>query len=119
MEAGGIGSLHHAQIYLRDHWGIEGCRPPWTHEREYRWLWLYAAVEPLSGACVVLFLPHVDSACFQRFPEERRRDTGTERLGVVLDNSGSHTRGQVIWPEGVAKIPRSPYSPELLNSLVK
>ena len=61
----------------------------------------------------MLFLPHADGRCCQRFLEDRRRDTGTERLGVVLDNSGSHTSGQVIWPEGVAKIPRPPYSPEL------
>ena len=62
----------------------------------------------------MLFLPHVDSACFQRFLEELRRDTGTERLGVVLHNSGSHTSGQVNWREGVAKIPLPPYySPEL------
>ena len=51
--------------------------------------------------------------CFQPFLEERRRDTGAERLGLVLDNAGSHTSGQVIRPEGVAKIPRPPYSPEL------
>src|SRR5579875_2963481 len=44
-----------------------GARPPWVHEDRYQWLWLYAAVEPVSGACVVLFLPHTDSACLDAF----------------------------------------------------
>ena len=30
----------------------------------------------------------------------------------MLDNSGGHTSGQVIWPESVAKILLPPYSPE-------
>jgi transposase len=74
---------------------------------------LYTAVEPVSGTCFVLFLPHVDGICFQRFLEEFRHHTGTDRIGLVLDNSGSHTSGKVRWPDGLEKIPLPPYSPEL------
>ena len=61
----------------------------------------------------MLFLPHVDGVCFQRFLEDLCRDTGTERLGLVLDNSGSHTSGHVVWSAGVERIALPPYSPEL------
>lgn len=88
-------------------------RPPWTHEHEYVWMWLYVAVEPVSGDSFVLFLPHVDGVCFQRFLEEFYKNKGEERIGIVLDNSGSHTSGKVEWPEGLEKIPLPPYSPEL------
>jgi len=47
-------------------WCPFGSRPPWTHDHQYHWFWLYA--EPVSGT--VLFLPHVDGLCFQRFLEE-------------------------------------------------
>src|SRR3954451_24288607 len=94
-------------------WCPFGSRPPWIHEHQYQWFWLYAAVEPVSGTCVVLFLPHVDGACFERFLEEVRKHTGSDTIGLVLDNSGSHTSGKVRWPEGIAKIPLPPYSPEL------
>ena len=50
-------------------WCPFGSRPPWIHEHQYHWFWLYAAVEPVSGT--VLFLPHVDGLCFERFLEER------------------------------------------------
>ena len=94
-------------------WCPFGSRPPWPHEHQYQWFWLYAAVEPVSGTCVVLFLPHVDGICFQRFLEEVRQHTGSDTVGLVLDNSGSHTSGKVHWPGGIEKIALPPYSPEL------
>jgi transposase len=94
-------------------WCPFGSRPPWIHNHQYHWFWLYAAVEPVSGTCFVLFLPHVDGICFERFLEELRKHTGADPIGLVLDNSGSHTSGKVRWPEGIAKIPLPPYSPEL------
>src|SRR4051794_37492909 len=94
-------------------WCPFGSRPPWTHDHQYHWFWLYAAVEPVSGTCVVLFLPHVDGVCFQRFLEEVRQHTGSDTIGLVLDNSGSHTSGKVHWPDGIEKIALPPYSPEL------
>jgi hypothetical protein len=86
-------------------WCPFGSRPPWIHEHQYQWFWLYA--EPVSGT--VLFLPHVDGLCFERFLEEVRKHTGSDTSG--LDNSGSHTSGK--WPDGIEKIPLPPYSPEL------
>jgi transposase len=94
-------------------WCPFGSRPPWPHEHQYQWFWLYAAVEPVSGTCFVLFLPHVDGICFQRFLEELRKHIGSDTVGLVLDNSGSHTSGKVHWPDGISKIALPPYSPEL------
>ena len=100
-------------------WCPFGSRPPWLHDHQYHWFWLYAAVEPVSGTCVVLFLPHVDGLCFERFLEELRKHTGADPIGLVLDNSGSHTSGKVRWPEGIAKIPLPPYSPQPGGALVR
>jgi len=36
-----------------------------------------------------------------------------ERIGVVLDGSGSHRSDNVTWPEGIVPLPLPPYSPEL------
>jgi transposase len=94
-------------------WCPFGRRPPWLHEHQYHWFWLYAAVEPVSGTCFVLFLPHVDGLCFQRFLEELRKHSGSDTIGLVLDNSGSHSSGKVRWPDGITKIALPPYSPEL------
>ena len=48
------------KVGLRRRWCPFGTRPPWLYEERYEWLWLYAAVDPLSGESVVLFLPHTD-----------------------------------------------------------
>ena len=86
-------------------WCPFGSRPPWIHEHQYHWFWLYA--EPVSGT--VLFLPHVDGLCFERFLEEVRKHTGADTIGLVLDNSGSHTSGK--WPDGIEKIPPAALQP--------
>ena len=92
-------------------WCPFGSRPPWTHEHQYHWFWLYAAVEPVSGTCFVLFLPHVDGVCFQRFLEELRKHSGSDPVGLVLDNSGSHTSGKVHWPGASRRSPCRPTAP--------
>src|SRR3954470_13224336 len=85
-------------------WCPFGSRPPWTHDHQYHWFWLYAAVEPVSGTCFVLFLPHVDGVCFHRSREECRKHTATTRMGPALDNGGRRPSGKVRWPEGIEKI---------------
>jgi transposase len=58
-------------------------------------------------------LPHVDTICLDLFLEAIREEWPGERIGVVLDGSGSHRGGAVRWPEGIVPLPLPPYSPEL------
>lgn len=34
------------KVWHRRYWRPKGHRPPWQVEDRYKWLWLYAAVEP-------------------------------------------------------------------------
>jgi transposase len=88
-------------------------RPPWIVQDEYEWLWLYAAVEPTTGAGVFLLLPSVDSQCLELFLRHLRNALGKGSIGVVLDSSGSHHSGQVSWPRGMHPLYLPRYSPEL------
>jgi len=47
-----------------------GKRPPWVVEEKYEWLWLYAAVEPRTGASFFLLLPALNGECFELFLRE-------------------------------------------------
>jgi transposase len=58
-------------------------------------------------------LPHVDTLCLDRFRATVREEWPDERIGVVLDGSGSHRSDKVTWPEGIVPLPLPPYSPEL------
>ena len=101
------------KLWFRKRWCPRGVRPPWVVEDRYEWRWLYAAVEPVSGASFFLLLPSVDTACTQAFADACGRHVAGERVGVVLDGSGSHGAKTVRWPEHVVRLPLPPYSPEL------
>jgi transposase len=83
------------------------------YEDRYEWLWVYAAVEPLTGESFFLFLPRVDSDCFELFLQEFRTWYDQEEIVLVLDNCSSHRSGKVAWPEGMSSLPLPAYSPEL------
>lgn len=101
------------KVWHRRRWCPTGVRPPWAYEDRYQWLWLYAAVEPLTGDSFFLFLPRLDGQCFQLFLEEFRSWYAQEEIVLVLDNSSSHRSGEVDWPEGLSGLPLPSYSPEL------
>jgi transposase len=79
----------------------------------YEWLWAYVAIEPTTGTCVVLLLPAVTGQWLDVFLTHLRQETGTQKLGVVLDNAPSHKSSRVTWPEGITPLYLPPYSPEL------
>lgn len=79
----------------------------------YEWLWLYAAVEPLTGDSFFLLLPHVSSECLQLFADAFGGYVSGKKVGLVLDGSGSHRAQAVRWPGHIAKLPIPSYSPEV------
>lgn len=100
------------RVGLRKRWCPRGIRPPWLVHDRYEWLWLYAAVEPTSGQSLFLLLPRVTKEWFAGFLASFAQHVGEERVGLVLDGSGSH-RAAIPWPEQVVPLPLPRYSPEL------
>lgn len=100
------------RVGLRKRWCPCGVRPPWLVHERYEWLWLYAAVEPATGQSLFLLLPRVTKEWFGHFLENFAQEVGEERVGLVLDGSGSH-RAAIPWPEQVVPLPLPRYSPEL------
>jgi transposase len=101
------------KVWFHRRWCPRGVRPPWIVDERYEWLWVYVAVEPETGKSVFLFLPSMESVCFQRFLEEVSESCEGKRLAVVLDNAPFHRRRRVRWPESLSPISLPPYSPEL------
>ena len=100
------------RVGLRKRWCPRGVRPPWLVHDRYEWLWLYAAVEPATGQAFFLLLPRVTKEWFRRFLEAFAREVAGDRVGLVLDGSGSH-RANIPWPETLVPLPLPRYSPEL------
>lgn len=101
------------KVWCRRRWSTFGHRPPWIVQDRYEWVWVSVAITPRSGECCCLLLPHVDTQCLNRFRAPVRDEWPGERIGVVLDGSGSHRSGAVVWPAGIVPLPLPPYSPEL------
>jgi transposase len=99
--------------WFRRCWCTFGHRPPWIVDDRYEWVWVDMAITPATGDCCCLLLPHVDTACLDLFLATLREEWPGERIGVVLDGSGSHRGANVRWPEGIVPLPLPPYSPEL------
>jgi transposase len=91
----------------------KGFRPPRVVRRVYEWTYLYAAVDPASGESFALYLPGMDSLCFQTFLEHLGEAYADHHLVVVLDGAPSHTSGQLEVPENVSLMRLPAYSPEL------
>ena len=71
----------------RRRWCPCGYRPPWIVHDRYEWLWLYAAVEPDTGASCCLYLPYLDTVCFQLFIDQLSRTYAEDYLLVVMDQA--------------------------------
>jgi len=100
------------RVGLRKRWCPRGVRPPWLVHDRYEWLWLYAAVEPATGQSLFLLLPRVTKEWFGAFLDAFAAATAGERVGLILDGSGSH-RAAIPWPAHVVPLPLPRYSPEL------
>lgn len=101
------------KVWLRKRWCPLGERPPWVYSDEYEWVWVYAAIEPLTGESFLLLLPWVTPECVQIFLDRFAEHVAGRRVGVVLDGSGSHRAGKLRWPKHLVPLPLPPYSPEL------
>src|SRR5512143_1828204 len=73
------------KTWFRRRWCPCGCRAPWVVEDSYEWLWLYATIEPATGASFCLYLPRLDGDCLEAFLQAYPED----HIVLVLDGSGS------------------------------
>lgn len=95
-------------------WAKKGSRPTAVKQTRYEWLYLYAAVEPASGASVALQAPSVNTGTMNVFlrmlGEELKPD---EHAVLIMDQAGWHKSKALTLPENITVLYLPPYSPEL------
>jgi hypothetical protein len=91
-----------------------GSRPAAVRQTEYEWVYLWAAVEPATGASVAMITPTVNAALMGTFLAGL---SGTlapgEHAVLVLDNAGWHVARALRVPDDVTLLFLPAYSPEL------
>jgi transposase len=95
-------------------WWLKGHRPPGRRDRRFEWAYLFAAVEPATGAEVALVLPEATTATMGLFLAELAAGLPEDVHAVlVLDRAGWHGAKALEVPAGVTLVHLPPYSPEL------
>src|SRR3712207_6629717 len=95
-------------------WWLRGRRPPGRRDRRFAWAYLFAAVEPGTGADVALVLPEGTTATMSLFLAEFAASLPPDVHAVlVLDGAGWHGARALTVPANVTLVPLPPYSPEL------
>src|SRR3954470_20376939 len=101
---------------IRRVWAPQGQRPIALGHHRYKWLYVTAFVQPISGETFWYISNGVSKPFFAAllalFPREA--GAGRERIIVLeLDNAGWHTAPNLVVPDGIRPVYLPPYSPEL------
>ena len=95
-------------------WAETGSRPSAVRQTEYEWAYLFAAVNPLTGASSALIAPTVNTQYMNEHLAFISREAGPEaHVVLVLDRAGWHVAKGVKVPANLTLLHLPPYSPEL------
>ncbi len=97
-------------------WAPKGQRPTIATYPRYKWLYLYAFVQPETGRSVWYILPETNVKAFQTVLNNFAsglESSETKHILLVMDNAPWHTSSKLVQPQGVEIIHQPSYSPEL------
>lgn len=95
-------------------WAKTGSRPTAVKQTRYEWVYMYAAVEPATGASVALQAPLVNTGTMSVFLGMLSGELGPrDHAVVIMDQAGWHKARALKVPENITILYLPPYSPEL------
>ena len=95
-------------------WDDKGSRPTRVKQTEYAWVYLFAAVNPLTGDSSAMLAPHADTHYMNahlKFISEAAK--AGEHIVLVLDGAGWHHAKELAVPSNITLHHLPPYSPEI------
>lgn len=95
-------------------WARTGSRPTAVKQTRYEWVYLYAAVEPATGASVALQAPSINTGTMNVFLKMLGDELGPDDHAVlIMDQAGWHKARALVVPDAITILYMPPYSPEL------
>jgi transposase len=95
-------------------WAKRGSRPTAVKQTRYEWVYMYAAVEPASGASVALQAPHVNTGPMNVFLSMLSEELKAgEHAVLIMDQAGWHKAKKLVVPDSITVLYLPPCSPEL------
>jgi len=90
-----------------------GIKPQGKVQWDFTYLWLYGAVEPLTGEGFFYEFTHLDTTCFEKFLELFASKYPRDLHIIQVDNGGFHNSLNLSIPENVILLFQPAYSPEV------
>ena len=95
-------------------WAEKGSRPVAVKQTQYEWAYLFAAVNPLTGASSALIAPTVNTGYMNEHLAFIGHEAGEGvHVVLVLDRAGWHVARGLEVPSNLTLLHLPPYSPEL------
>ena len=95
-------------------WANRGSRPSAIKQTEYDWIYLFAAVNPVTGESSAMLAPTVNTDYMNAHLEFISRQAGPDRhIVLVLDQAGWHVAKTLRVADNITLLHLTPYSPEL------
>jgi len=92
---------------------LPGVQPKFSVTFQFEFVYLYGAVDPLSGDSLLLELPALNAANFQVFLNEFAAIDPKNLLVLTIDNGRFHKADSLIIPQNVRLLFLPPYAPEI------
>jgi len=95
-------------------WAPTGGRPTAVKQTEYEWIYLFGAVNPVTGTSSALLAPTVNTDYMNWHLQFISEEAGPDiQVILVLDQAGWHTAKALQVPENITLLHLPAYSPEL------
>ena len=95
-------------------WAQKGLRAEAIRQTEFEWVYLYGAVDPVTGRSHGWLFPEVNTDAMNLFLETFSRELDPhEHALMVLDRAGWHRSRELVIPSNVTLLCLPPYSPQL------
>ena len=99
---------------LTNAWAPKGSRPAIVRQTEYEWLYVWAAVNPVTGESCAILTPTVCTELMNQHLKFISTQVGpTRHVVLILDRAGWHIAKALAVPANITLLHLPPYSPEL------
>jgi len=96
-------------------WADRGSRPQAVRQTEYKWGYVFGAVNPLTGESSALISPTVNTSLMSTHLRMIAESAGEDtHVVLVLDGAGWHASNDLVIPASMTLLFLPPYSPELM-----
>lgn len=95
-------------------WAERGTRPTVDRQNGRQSVWVFGAVEPLTGRSLSQVAAKANTFSMQQFLDGVSRElVQRDHAVLVLDGAGWHRSKELRWPRNITPLFLPPYSPEL------